>query len=86
LNINALQLLTPGGILATSSCSQALDEKSFLKIVHYSAQRTGVALRLLYRGSQPPDHPTLDAMPETAYLKFFVFQRIDDEVPAAPSA
>jgi 23S rRNA (cytosine1962-C5)-methyltransferase len=76
LNINAFQLLSDEGILATSACSQAVRESDFLKIVHYSARRAGVTLRLLYRGCQPPDHPVLDAMPETQYLKFYIFQKM----------
>lgn len=82
INISALRLLPPGGFLATASCSQALDEAEFLKIIHYSARRTGCALRLLYRGTQPPDHPILEAMPETHYLKFFLFQKLTDETPS----
>ncbi len=76
INITAMQLLTPGGILATASCSHALDEKEFLKILRYSAQKAGLSLRTLYRGFQPPDHPVLDAMPETHYLKFYVVQAL----------
>jgi 23S rRNA (cytosine1962-C5)-methyltransferase len=75
LNINALQLLEPDGLLATASCSQALEEAAFLKLVRYSARKAGTGLRLLYRGGQPPDHPILLSMPETHYLKFFVFQK-----------
>ncbi|MDQ7039331.1 MAG: class I SAM-dependent rRNA methyltransferase [Rhodothermus sp.] len=81
INISALRLLPPGGLLATASCSQALDEVEFRKIIHYSARRAGCALRLLYRGTQPPDHPVLEAMPETHYLKFFIFQKLTDEAP-----
>lgn len=76
INITAMQLLNPGGILATSSCSHALEEKEFLKIVHYSAIKAGSTLRTLHHGCQPPDHPVLDAMPETQYLKFIVVQKI----------
>jgi 23S rRNA (cytosine1962-C5)-methyltransferase len=76
LNINALQLLEPDGLLATASCSQALEEAAFLKLVRYSARKAGTGLRLLYRGGQPPDHPILLSMPETHYLKFFVFQKM----------
>jgi 23S rRNA (cytosine1962-C5)-methyltransferase len=74
LNISALQMLEPGGLLATSSCSQAVSEDDFLRVVHYSARRAGVRLRRLFRGGHPPDHPTLEAMPETTYLKFFLFE------------
>jgi 23S rRNA (cytosine1962-C5)-methyltransferase len=83
LNINALRLLPPGGILATSSCSTALPEKDFEKILHYSAQKAACRVRLLHRGSQPADHPILPSMPETAYLKFFVLQKLGDEAPPA---
>ncbi len=81
INISALQILPPGGILATSSCSQAVSEDDFLKIVHYSARKAGAHLRLLHRGGQPPDHPVLESMPETHYLKFYLFQKLWDEVP-----
>ncbi|GIV62494.1 MAG: SAM-dependent methyltransferase [Rhodothermaceae bacterium] len=81
INISALQLLPPGGLLATASCSQAISEADFLKIVQYSARRAGARLRLLYRGGQPPDHPILEAMPETHYLKFYLFQKLHDELP-----
>lgn len=81
ININALRVLGVGGLLATSSCSQAFDEEAFLKVIRYAAKRTGYQLRLLFRGCQPPDHPVLDSMPETSYLKFFLFQVVDDYVP-----
>ena len=74
INITGFQLLAPGGILATASCSQAVDEAAFVKMMRYSARRAGVEVRLLHRGGQPPDHPILDAMPETHYLKFYVWQ------------
>ncbi|GIV60253.1 class I SAM-dependent rRNA methyltransferase [Rhodocaloribacter litoris] len=81
INISALQLLPPGGLLATASCSQAIGEGDFVKIIQYSARKAGARLRLLYRGTQPPDHPVLDTMPETHYLKFYLFQKLYDEVP-----
>ena len=76
ININAMKLLNPNGILATASCSQAIKENDFSKIIAYAARKTGTSLRLLYRGSHPPDHPTLATMPETSYLKFFIFQKM----------
>ncbi len=75
LNINALQLLSDRGILATSSCSQALKENEFVKLIRYCSRKTETPLSVLYRGFQPPDHPVLDAMPETHYLKFYVVQK-----------
>jgi 23S rRNA (cytosine1962-C5)-methyltransferase len=82
INISALQILPAGGLLATASCSQAIDEDAFLQIVRYSARRAGARLRLLHRGTQPADHPVLDSMPDTNYLKFYLFQKLGDEVPA----
>lgn len=82
LNISALQILPPRGLLATASCSQAVDENTFLQIVRYSARRAGARLRLLYRGGQPADHPVLETMEETHYLKCYLFQKLEDEVPA----
>jgi 23S rRNA (cytosine1962-C5)-methyltransferase len=82
INISALRILPPGGILATASCSQAVGEDDFVKMVDYSARKAGVRLRRLLRGTQPPDHPVLESMPETHYLTFYLFQKLWDEVPA----
>ncbi|HLT45841.1 MAG TPA: class I SAM-dependent rRNA methyltransferase [Rubricoccaceae bacterium] len=81
INISALRLLPPGGLLATASCSQALSEDDFLKLLHYCARKAGVHLRRLYRGEQPPDHPSLEAMPETRYLKCYLFEVVGDALP-----
>jgi len=75
LNISGMQLLTKEGILATSSCSQAIKEADFLKVVRYAAKKSNSSFNTLYRGYQPPDHPVLNSMPETHYLKFYVFQK-----------
>ena len=82
INITALRLLRPGGILATSSCSQAVSEDDFVKILDYSARRSGSNVRVLHRGYPSPDHPVLPSMPETHYLKFFVLEKMGDELPA----
>ncbi len=76
LNKLALQIIPTGGYLATSSCSQHILEDRFAGEVQSAASRTGRQLRLIHRGTQPPDHPILSSMPETAYLKFFVYQVI----------
>lgn len=81
INITALQMLRPGGILATSSCSQAVSEDDFVKILDYSARRSGSNVRVLHRGYPAPDHPVLPTMPETHYLKFYVLEKISDELP-----
>lgn len=82
INITALQMLRPGGILATSSCSQAVSEEDFVKILDYSARRSRSNVRILHRGYPSPDHPVLPSMPETHYLKFFVLEKLSDELPA----
>jgi len=81
LNISALRILPPGGMLVTASCSQAVEESDFLTILQYSARRAGARVRLLVRGGQPADHPILESMPETHYLKCYLFQKLGDEVP-----
>ena len=81
VNISGLRLLAPGGVLATASCSGAVSEADFLDVLRYSAYRAGVRLRRLHHAGHAPDHPILEAMPETHYLKFFVFQVLGDETP-----
>jgi 23S rRNA (cytosine1962-C5)-methyltransferase len=73
LNRLALLLIPSGGYLVTSSCSHHVFEAVFLEVIFTEAARLGRQLRLLYRGTQPPDHPILLSMPETQYLKFFLF-------------
>lgn len=74
INISGFQLLSRGGILATASCSGAVTEEDFMEVVRYSARRAGVSIRILHQGGHGPDHPILDAMSETHYLKFVVVQ------------
>jgi 23S rRNA (cytosine1962-C5)-methyltransferase len=74
INRLAMLLLPSGGYLVTSSCSHHLFEAVFLELLFAEAARIGRQLRMLYRGTQPPDHPILLSMPETQYLKFFIFQ------------
>lgn len=83
LNISALQLLPPGGLLATASSSPALSEDDFETLIDYSARKAGARLRLLHRGHQPADYPVLASMPETQYLSFYVFEKLADELPKA---
>ncbi len=69
----AIDHLKSGGILATSSCSHHITEETFLESVHLAAERSGKSLKIVFRGSHPIDHPVLLGMPETEYLKFFIF-------------
>ncbi len=76
INRLAMKMLPPGGLLATASCSHHVSEQSFIEIVHQQAASLYRRLRYVYRGMQSPDHPMLLGMPETGYLKFFIFEMI----------
>jgi 23S rRNA (cytosine1962-C5)-methyltransferase len=72
----ALKRLKPGGFMVTSSCSHHVSEEAFLESVQKAAFRTGTRLNLIYRGTQPADHPVRVGMPETFYLKCFFFEKL----------
>lgn len=74
INRMALKLLPSGGLLATGSCSHHINEEMFLNIVQEQAFLEGRELRLMFHGTQSPCHPILVGMPETRYLKFFIFE------------
>ncbi len=76
INKYALRVLNEYGFLATASCSMHIDEDTFLQLIKRVAFAQSVGLKLIYRGSQSPDHPISASMPETNYLKFFIFQRL----------
>jgi 23S rRNA (cytosine1962-C5)-methyltransferase len=69
LNTLALQVLRPGGLLATFSCSGALDLASFLGIVFGAARRAERGIRLLEVLGEAPDHPQRPDWPRSRYLK-----------------
>lgn len=73
INRLALRLINKGGLLVSSSCSQALREDVFYDLIQKEADKLHKNLRLIFRGLQSPDHPIITVMPETQYLKFFVF-------------
>jgi 23S rRNA (cytosine1962-C5)-methyltransferase len=74
INLRALRLLGPGGILVTCSCSQRLTEAAFLELIAQAALDAGRQLRVLERRAQGPDHPILLTVPETHYLKCLILQ------------
>lgn len=76
INRLALQIINENGYLVSSSCTKHIEEELLLELILREAQKQGKRLNLIYRGSQPPDHPHLINMPETHYLKFFVFQLV----------
>ncbi|MFN0105058.1 MAG: class I SAM-dependent rRNA methyltransferase [Bryobacteraceae bacterium] len=74
INLRALQLLEPGGILVTCSCSHHVSEAMLLETVVAAAQDSRRTLRLLERRTQASDHPILPAIPETLYLKCLILE------------
>ena len=69
INMLAMQLLEPGGILATFSCSGAVDAQAFTLAVSWAGLDAGRSVQILRRLSQGPDHPVLTSFPESEYLK-----------------
>ncbi len=74
INKKAMQLLPRGGYLATCSCSHFMTEPYFCRMLHDAAMEAGVSLRQIEGRKQSPDHPILWNVPETEYLKFYLFQ------------
>lgn len=68
INMNAMRLLEPGGILATFSCSGAVDAGAFSRILAWAAIDARRSVRVLRQLSQGPDHPIDPCIPETEYL------------------
>ena len=75
LHRSALQVLAPGGILATASCSARVSADEFISAIREACAKTHTDLQLLEERRQPPDHPVSLAFPEGKYLKFFVFRK-----------
>lgn len=74
LNRLAAKLVAPGGLLASSSCSGLVSEDEFLKSVSRGIREAALKAGVVHSAGAAPDHPWLAAMPETRYLKFYVFR------------
>ena len=74
INLKAMKLLPRGGYLATCSCSHFMTDELFRKMLHDAAADAEVSLRQIEARQQGPDHPILWNVPETDYLKFYIFQ------------
>ena len=74
INLKAMKLLPRGGYLATCSCSHFMRDDLFRQMLHDAAKDAGVRLRQIEGRQQSPDHPILWNVPETNYLKFYLFQ------------
>ena len=74
INYRAMKLLPRGGYLATASCSHFMPNERFVRMLHSAAREAEVQLRQIELRQQAPDHPILWNVPETDYLKFYLFQ------------
>jgi len=74
INLRALRLIEPGGVLATCSCSHHITEAMLLEIVAEASLDAGRTVRVLDRRTQSQDHPILLTVPETHYLKCLILQ------------
>jgi 23S rRNA (cytosine1962-C5)-methyltransferase len=76
INLRALRLLPPGGILVTCSCSHHMSEAMLLELVAQAALDARRTVRVLERRSQAQDHPILLTVPETLYLKCLILEAL----------
>lgn len=74
INYRAMKLLPRGGYLATCSCSHFMTDELFRDVIRHAAADAQVSLRQIEARQQAPDHPILWNVPETSYLKFYLFQ------------
>ena len=72
--MKAMKLLPRGGYLATCSCSHFMTDELFRKMLVSAAEDAQVQLRQIEVRQQAADHPILWGVPETDYLKFYIFQ------------
>jgi len=77
INLRALKLLKPGGVLITCSCSYHVSEAMFLQIIAEAANDADRKVAVIERRTQAQDHPILLTMPETHYLKCIVLKVLD---------
>ncbi len=74
LNLLALKLLAPGGVLVTCSCSGLMSEDLFQKVLFGAAIDAGREAQVIGRLTQATDHPVLLTFPEAGYLKGLVIR------------
>ncbi|MDK3161887.1 hypothetical protein QPK87_35850 [Kamptonema cortianum] len=86
IHLRALKMLPVGGLLATYTCSHHIQQKTFLEFVTDAAADAGYSLRLLEYHSQSPDHPVLPEVPETEYLRGYLFEVAAKDAPKPPNS
>lgn len=78
INLRAMKLVKDGGFLCTCSCSHFMDYELFTKTIGQAAKNVHKRLRQVEYRTQAPDHPILWAADESYYLKFYIFQIVDE--------
>jgi 23S rRNA (cytosine1962-C5)-methyltransferase len=76
INLRAMKLLRPGGILITCTCSYHVDEASFGQIVYEASIDARARMTVLEKRMQSRDHPVVLGVPETYYLKCFILRKL----------
>ena len=79
INLRGMKLVKNGGYLATCSCSHFMSYELFTQTINQAAQNVHKRLRQVEFRTQAPDHPILWAADESYYLKFYIFQVIDEQ-------
>lgn len=77
INLRALRLLAPGGIMFTASCSYHLTKPHFLEMIEGAAADSGRRIALRELRGQPSDHPEILTIPESGYLKGAILEAMD---------
>jgi 23S rRNA (cytosine1962-C5)-methyltransferase len=77
INLRAIKLLNPGGVLITCTCSYHMSEQMFLEIIAGAANDAHRKLQLVEKRTQASDHPILFGVPETYYLKCVIARVVD---------
>ena len=77
INMRAMRLLAPGGMLFTASCSFHLSKALFLEVLEAAAADSGRRIALRELRGQPVDHPEILTIPETGYIKGALLQAVD---------
>jgi len=76
INLRALRLLEPGGVLVTCTCSYHVQDALFAEVVHEAAIDAGCQVSVVERRTQGRDHPVLLGVPETQYLTCLILRKL----------
>ena len=79
INMRAMKLIKDGGYLATCSCSHFMDYELFTKTIGQAAASVHKRLKQVEFRTQAPDHPILWSADDSYYLKFYIFQVVDEK-------